>query len=140
MALFDQFSQAQAGNGQNAPAPQPTMGVPGFNPQSWGHQPTNFAGGMQDFLRQRMGGQFGGQPMPPTQPGGIVPPGPPIPQQGGIVPPGNGVGMQVGPGMGAGPMTAGAMPAGAMPSDAAGNTGQPPTYAGGMQQFLGMRR
>jgi hypothetical protein len=130
--LFDQFSQAQAGNGQNVQPPQPTMGVPGFNPQSWGNQPTNFAGGMQNFLRSRMGAPM----MPPTQqPGGIVPPGgppvmgtpdmmptPPSPMAGG------GGGGNMSPGQ--------VNLAPAMPPNVASNVGQP-NFAGGMQQFLG---
>ena len=57
MALFDQLGAAQAGNGQAVPPnpPPQTSGAPGFNPGSWGNQPPNLAGGLQQFM-QGMGG------------------------------------------------------------------------------------
>src|ERR1700750_3364469 len=68
--IFDQFGAAQANNGQAAPSPQATFGAPGFPFGSWGNQPPNMAGGLQQFLASRgMARPQPGQAQPPVAQG-----------------------------------------------------------------------
>lgn len=126
MALFDQFGPAQANNGQAPPSPQTTFGAPGFPSGSWGNQPPNMAGGLQQFLASRGmaqpqpgGMQTNGpmQPQAPQQPGMI---GAPV-QAGGVPQPVQNV-------------PAAVMPQGASATSPTGN------FASQMQPFLGARR
>ena len=161
MALFDNFNASQASNGQPAaPNPQVASGAPGFQAGSWGNQP-NFAGGMQQFIKGRLGMPMAGAQ--PTQPGQIMPGGP-MPavsqgtqpgmfgapaqagQAGGVMLPPGAMPQQPGMPMNAsqGPAvmpqqgtvtSAPGMGAGGGASSPYGNT----SFAGGMQQFLGAR-
>lgn len=145
--IFDNFNASQANNGQAPPSPQATSGAPGFPFGSWGNQPPNMAGGLQQFLAAR------GMARP--QPGALAPAGAPPGAQPGMFgaptpasqPPPAGVALPPGampqqPGMpmnaSQGPSSAAVMPQGAM-------AGAPSPYgatsfAGGMQPFIGARR
>jgi hypothetical protein len=72
MALFDQFTAAQLGNGISAPNPQATAGAPGYGIGTWGNIPPGLAGGLQSFVNR------GTQTMnpfmqPPGAPAGVPP-------------------------------------------------------------------
>jgi hypothetical protein len=132
MALFDQFGPAQANNGQAPPSPQATSGAPGFPFGSWGNQPPNMAGGLQQFLAARgmarpqgpvTGAPAGAGAPPGAQPGMVGAPQPGGPQMS--------TGFMPQPGQGA---PAAVMPQGASATSPTGN------FASQMQPFLGARR
>jgi hypothetical protein len=132
MALFDQFGPAQANNGQAPPSPQATFGAPGFPFGSWGNQPPNMAGGLQQFLAARgMARPQPGATQPPMQP--PTPPAQP-PGAGAAVMPQTGNPMVASQG----PSSAAVMPQGA--TAGASSPYGATNFAGGMQPFVGARR
>lgn len=135
--IFDNFNVSQANNGQAPPSPQATSGAPGFPFGSWGNQPPNMAGGLQQFLAARgMAQPMPGATQPPMQPGMQNP------QTNGPMPGGAQAG---GPQMSTGfmPQPGQGAPAAVMPQGPTSGTSSPygaTNFAGGMQPFVGARR
>ena len=129
--IFDNFNASQANNGQAQPNPQVASGAPGFQFGSWGNQPPNMAGGLQQFLASR--GMA--RPQPGGMAGGVM--------QGGAVTQPQQPGMPMNASQG--PSSAAVMPqqspmlGASQPGIGASSPSGGASYAGGMQQFLGAR-
>ena len=124
--IFDNFNASQANNGQAQPNPQVASGAPGFQFGSWGNQPPNMAGGLQQFLATRgmARPQPGAQPPQPGMFGAQAPTSQPpavMPQQSGM------------------PMNASQPSSAAIMPQAASATGPTGDFSSQMQPFLGAR-